>query len=223
MIGRTALLATLALACAPLCATTYTLEPQHSQGVIRWNHLGFSNPTAQFTMVEGSVDFDQADPTRSSAMVTIKLANLSSGVPDLDEGFRSVDFFDSARYPVATFNSTKVEKGAAPDKLRVTGNLTLRGVTRPVTLDVTINKIGVNIRSNLPSIGFEATTTLKRSDFGLGAFVPQVSDEVSIHITCQGDEAKAYAKRLREDAQAAAKDAKDAADKAAAAEAAAQK
>ena len=223
MIRRTALLAALIFACVPLHATTYTLEPQHSQGVIRWEHLGFSHPTAQFSMVEGTVDFDPADPTHASAAVTIRLAHLSTGVPDLDEDFRSAAFFDPTRYPVATFASTKVEKGNAADKLRVTGNLTVRGVTRPVVLDVMINKIGTNIRSNLPSIGFEATAMLKRSDFGLGKFVPQVSDEVSIHITCQGDESKAYAKRLREDAEAAAKDAKEAEEKAKAAEAAVRK
>lgn len=223
MIRRLVLAATLALACTPLWATTYTLESQHSQGIIRWSHLGFSNPTAQFTMVEGVLNFDQADPTRSSVTATIRLANLSSGVPDLDDNFRSVDFFDTAKFPTATFKSTKVEKGDAMDKLKVTGDLTVRGITRSVILDVTINKVGINIRSNLPSVGFEATTTLKRSDFGLGLYVPQVSDEVSIHITCQADESKAYAKRLQAEADAAAADAKVAAKKAADAAAAAQK
>jgi polyisoprenoid-binding protein YceI len=222
MIRRIALTAALVIGCTPLCATTYVLEPQHTQGVIRWSHLGFSNPTAQFTMVEGSIDFDQTDPTRSSVNATIKLSNLSSGVPDLDENFRSVDFFDVTRFPVATFKSTKVEKGDAPDKLKVTGNLTVHGVTRLVTLDVTINKVGTNIRSNLPSVGFEAMTTLKRSDFGLGLFVPQVSDEVSLHMTAQGDEAKGYVKQLKEQADEAANDAKAAAKKAADAAAAAQ-
>jgi polyisoprenoid-binding protein YceI len=219
MIGRLALAAALVVACTPLYATHYILESQHSEGVVRWSHLGFSNPTAQFTLVEGSLDFDQADPTRSSVTATIKLANFSSGVPDLDDNLHSVDFFDIARYPTATFTSTRVERGSAPDQLKVTGNLTLRGVTRPVTLDVTINKVGTNIRSNLPSVGFEATAMLKRSDFGLGLYVPQVSDEVSIHITCQGDEASGYVKKLKEEADAAAEDAKAAAKKAAEAEA----
>jgi polyisoprenoid-binding protein YceI len=222
MIRRIVFATALAIACTPLYATTYVLESQHSEGVIRWSHLGFSNPTAQFTLIEGSVDFNQADPTRSSVNATIKLSNLSSGVPDLDDNFHSVDFFDVARYPVATFKSTKVEQGVAPDKLKVTGNLTVHGVTRPITLDVTINKVGTNIRSNLPSVGFEATTTLKRSDFGLGLYVPQVSDEVSIHITCQGDEAKGYVKQLKDQADEAANDAKAAAKKAADAEAASQ-
>ncbi len=223
MIRRTIFAVAVCFACAPLYATTYTLESQHTQGVVRWSHLGFSNPTAQFTMVDGTLDFDQADPTKSSVMATIQLAHFSSGVPDLDDNLRSVDFFDTAKFPTATFKSTMVEKGSAPDKLKVTGNLTVRGVTRPVVLDVTINKVGVNIRSNLPSIGFEATTTLKRSDFGLGMFVPQVSDEISVHITCQADEAKAYAKQLKAEAEEAAEDAKTAATKAAAAEAATQK
>jgi polyisoprenoid-binding protein YceI len=211
MIRRLFFASSLLLACAPLYATTYMLESQHSEGIVRWNHLGFSNPTAQFTLVEGLLDFDAADPTRGSVSVTIKLANFSSGVPDLDDDLRSVNFFDVAKYPTATFKSTKVERGSAPDKLKVTGNLTLRGVTRVVTLDVTINKVGTNIRDNLPDVGFDATTTLKRSDFGLGLFVPQVSDEVSIYITCQADEAKGYLKHLKEQAAEAAQDAKTAA------------
>jgi polyisoprenoid-binding protein YceI len=198
----------------PLHATTYTLEAAHTQGLVRWSHLGFANPTAQFSRVEGTLKFDAANPTNGSVTATIALANLSSGVPDLDDNFHSVDFFDVARYPTATFKSTRVEKGVAPGKLVVVGDLTVHGVTRPVTLDVTINKVGTDIRNNLPAVGFDATTTIKRSDFGLGLYVPQVSDEVSIHITAQADEAKGYAKTLRADADAAAADAKAAAQRA---------
>lgn len=118
-------------------------------------------------------------------------------------------FFDLDKYPVATFTSTRVETTAMPDQLKVTGNLNLRGVTKPVTLDVTINKVGTNPRLHLPAVGFEATTTLKRSDFGMGKYVPQVSDEVTIHITSQADEAKGYAALMKADAEeAAAKTAK---------------
>jgi polyisoprenoid-binding protein YceI len=219
MIRRLVFATSLLLACVPLYATTYMMQPQHSEGIVRWNHLGFSNNTAQFTMVEGSLDFDPADPARDSVSATIKLTHLSSGVPDLDDAFHSVDFFDIDKYPTATFKSTRVERGNASDKLKVTGNLTLHGVTRPVTLDVTLNKVGLNIRDNLPSIGFDATTTLKRSDFGLAAYVPQVSDEVRIEITTQADEAKGYVKHLKEEADEAAHDAKVAAQKAADAQA----
>jgi len=203
----------LALASASLCATTYTLEPDYTQGVFRWNHLGFSSPAAQFSQGTGTLEFEQADPTRSSVSVTIPLSTLNTGVPDLDEDFRSSDFFDTARFPSATFKSSRVEKGAMKDQLRITGNLSLHGVTKPVTLDVTLIKIGTNPRSSLPTVGFDAMTTLKRSDFGLGKYVPQVSDEVQMHIIVQAVEAKPYADYLKAQKAAEAAKAKDAAKK----------
>jgi polyisoprenoid-binding protein YceI len=201
MIRPLILATSLAVASLPLQATTYTLEPDYTQGVFRWNHLGFSSPAAQFAQGQGTLEFDRADPTRSSVEVTIPLSTLSTGVPALDDDFRSTDFFDIARFPIATFKSTKVEKGAAMDRLQVTGELSLHGVTRPVTLEVTVVKIGTNPRSGLPTVGFDATTTLKRSDFGLGKYVPQVSDAIQMHLTSQAVEAKAYAEYLK--AQAA--------------------
>jgi polyisoprenoid-binding protein YceI len=209
VLGRSAVLATLALTAAPLQATTYTLEPNYTQGVFRWNHLGFSSPAAQFAQGQGTLEFDPADPTRASVTVTIPLSTLYTGVPGLDEHFRSNDFFDTARYPIASFKSTQVEKGAM-NHLRVKGELTLHGTTRPVTLDVTIVRIGTNPRTSLPTVGFDGTTTLKRSDFGLGKFVPQVSDEIELRVVSQAVEAKAYAAYLKkqeaeEAAEAAAK------------------
>jgi polyisoprenoid-binding protein YceI len=201
MIRRLILATSLAVASLPLQATPYTLEPDYTQGVFRWNHLGFSSPAAQFAQGQGSLEFDRADPTRASVEVTIPLSTLSTGVPALDDDFRSTDFFDTARFPTATFKSTKVEKGIAMDRLEVAGQLTLHGVTRPVTLEVTVVKIGTNPRSGLPTVGFDATATLKRSDFGLGRYVPQVGDEIQLHLTSQAVEAKAYAEYLK--AQAA--------------------
>jgi polyisoprenoid-binding protein YceI len=206
MIHRLSFAAAALLAAAPLYAATYAFEPQHTQGVIRWNHLGFANPTAQFNNVEGSLDFDPAEPTRSSVMVTIPLTSMSTGVPDLNDDFRSSDFFDFARFPTATFKSGKVEKGATPDTLKVSGDLSVHGITKPVALDVTINKIGTNPRNHVPTVGFEAMATLKRSDFGLGLYVPQVSDEIQIHITAEAAEKNAYEQYLK--AQAAREAAK---------------
>jgi polyisoprenoid-binding protein YceI len=206
MIRRTAFALALALATCPLWATTYTLEPRHTVGTVRWSHLDFAYPTAQFSQVEGTLVFDPAEPRKASVTVTIPVATLSSGIPDLDDDFRSPVFFDLARFPTATFKSTRVDPTGMPHRLKVIGELTLRGVTRPVTLDVTINKIGMNPRLHLPAVGFDATTTLKRSDFGLGKFVPQVSDEVTLHITTQADEAKGYAAYLKADAEEAAAD-----------------
>ncbi len=201
MIRHLILATSLAVVSLPLQATSYTLEPDYTQGVFRWNHLGFSSPAGQFAQGQGTLEFDRADPTRSSVEVTIPLSTLSTGVPALDDDFRSTDFFDTARYPAATFKSTRVEKGMAVDRLEVTGELTLHGVTKAVTLEVTIVKIGTNPRSGLPTLGFDATTTLKRSDFGLGRYVPQVGDEIQMHLTSQAVEAKAYAEYLK--AQAA--------------------
>ena len=184
-------------AAAPLHATTYTLEPNYTQGVFRWNHLGFSSPAAQFSQGQGTLEFDMADPTRSSVKVTIPLSTLNTGVPDLDDDFRSTDFFDTAKYSNATFTSTRVEQGMTQNQLKVTGNLNLHGVTKPVTLDVTVIKVGTNPRSGLPTIGFDAMTTIKRSDFGLGAYIPQVGDEIEMHIICQAVDAKAYAEYLK--------------------------
>jgi polyisoprenoid-binding protein YceI len=208
MFHRLIVAAAALLAAAPLHAVTYTFEPQHTQGVIRWNHLGFANPTAQFNNVEGMLEFDPADPTRSSVTVTIPLTSMSTGVPDLNDDFRSSDFFDFAKFPAATFKSKKVEKGAAPDTLRVAGDLSVHGITKPVVLDVTMNKIGTNPRNNVPTVGFEAMATLKRSDFGLGLYVPQVSDEIRIHITAEAAEKNAYEQYLK--AQAAREAAKKA-------------
>jgi polyisoprenoid-binding protein YceI len=201
MIRRIVLATALAFTAAPLCATTYTLEPDYAQVVFRWSHLGFSNPAAQLSQGQGTLEFDPAHPTRASVQVTIPLSTLATGVPALDEHLRSEDFFEVARFPTATFRSTKVEQGAGKDRLRVTGELNLHGITRPVTLDVTVLKVGSNPRTSLPTVGFEATTTLKRSDFGLGAFVPQVSDEISLHLTSQGVEAKGYAEYLKKQAE----------------------
>lgn len=197
MIRRLVLAASIALTAAPLSATTYTIEPDYAQVVFRWSHLGFSNPAAQVSQGQGMLEFDPANPTRASVQVTVPLSTLNTGVPALDEHLRSEDFFEVAKFPTASFRSTKVEQGAGKNRLRVTGDLSLHGITRPVTLDVTVLKIGTNPRTNLPTVGFEATTTLRRSDFDLGAFVPQVSDEIRMHIISQAVEANGYAEYLK--------------------------
>jgi polyisoprenoid-binding protein YceI len=201
MFHRNALALLLVLASVPLHATPYTLEADYTQGVFRWDHLGFSSPAAQFSQGQGTLEFDQSDPTRCSVTVTIPLSTLNTGVPALDEDFRSSSFFDATRFPTAKFQSTKVERAVGKNQLKVTGDLTLHGVTRPVTLAVRIVKIGTNPRTSLPTVGFSALTTLKRSDFGLGAFVPQVGDEIRVEIGSQAVETHAYEEYLKARAQ----------------------
>ena len=184
MIRHLALFAALALVTAPAVAATYKLDAMHTQVVFGWNHFGFSNPVAQFRTVEGTLQFDPAHPTEASVQVRIPLDSVNSNVSKLDEHLRD-EYFDTAKYPEATFKSTKVEKGATPNTLKVTGDLTLRGVTKPIVLDVTINKVGKYPMRDAQAAGFDATTTIKRSEFGITKFVPSVSDDIKVHITTE--------------------------------------
>lgn len=129
---------------------------------------------------------------------TIPINSVNSNVAKLDKHLESADYFDAAKYPTATFKSTKVEKGATPDKLKVTGDLTLHGVTRPVTLDVTVNKVGEHPMRKSPAAGFDAVAVIKRSDFGIAKYVPNISDDIKIRITTEAIEAKAYADSLKQ-------------------------
>jgi len=197
MFHRSLLAAAIALTSVPAFAATYTLDPQHTQVQFTWNHFGFSNPAAVFGKIDATLDFDQTDPTQSKVSVTIPLDSVNSNVAKLNEHLDSPDFFDAAKYPNATFKSTKVEKGATPDQLKVTGDLSLHGVTKPVTLDVTVNNVGEHPIRKAPAAGFDATATVKRSDFGISKYIPGVSDDIKIHITTEAIDAKAYAASLK--------------------------
>jgi polyisoprenoid-binding protein YceI len=176
---------------APL---SFKIDPNHTNVIATWDHFGFSRPSAHFGQADGTLVYDADNVGQSSVKVTLPLTGLNSFVADFDAHLRSGDFFDAEKYPDATFSSTKVE-AAGDNKLRVTGDLTLRGVTKPVVLDVTLNKVGTG-RNGQPKIGFDATARVKRSDYGLDKFVPNVSDVVDIRITTEAivpqpeDEAK---------------------------------
>jgi len=122
--------------------------------------------------------------------VTLPLSGLEAFTDKFNTHLNSAEFFDSAKFPTASFKSTKVE-AAGKDKLKVTGDLTIKGITKPVVLDVTLNKAADHPMKKTPSIGFDATAMVKRSDFGLGAYAPMVSDEVRLTITTEADAAKA--------------------------------
>jgi len=163
---------------------TYKIDPNHTDVIASWSHFGYSRPVAHFGQVDGSIVHDADNVGQSSVKVTIPLAGLNSHVADFDEHLRSADFFDADKFPEIAFASTKVE-AAGDNKLRVFGELTAHGVTKPVVLDVTVNSISEHPRYKRAAAGFDATTTIKRSDFGLGAYAPAVSDEVTIRITTE--------------------------------------
>jgi polyisoprenoid-binding protein YceI len=170
---------------AQAAPVTYKLDPGHTMVLFSWNHFGYSNPTADLGLGEGTLVFDEQHPANSSVEVTLPLARLDTHVPALDEHLKKPDFLNADQYPVVTFKSTEVQP-LGGNKFKVTGNLTVHGVTKPVVLDATLNKVGPHPMTKAPSIGFDATASIKRSDFGVGAYVPNVSDELSIRITTEG-------------------------------------
>ncbi|AXI83525.1 polyisoprenoid-binding protein [Xylella taiwanensis] len=163
---------------------TYKLDPSHTDVLLQWNHFGFSNPSAHFGNAEGILVYDATDVTKSTVQVTLPLSGLNSFTTKLDEHLKSADFFDAAKFPSITFKSTKVASSGT-NKLTVTGDLTVKGITKPVTLDVTINGAGEHPMTKKQAIGFDANTTLKRSEFALSAYVPNVSDEIKVRITAE--------------------------------------
>lgn len=169
---------------------TYKMDPGHTDVLFSWNHFGFSNPTANLGLGEGTIVFDDKDPSKSSVQVTLPMDKLDTHLEALDEHLKKPDFFDAAKYPTVTFKSTKVE-AVGGNKYKVTGDLTVHGVTKPVTLDATLNKSGEHPMMKVQTVGFDATATLKRSDFGVGAYVPNVSDEIKVSITTEASVPKA--------------------------------
>lgn len=163
---------------------TYKIDPNHTDVLAQWSHFGFSNPSAHFGKADGTIVYDADKVSASSVQVTLPLSGLNSFVADFDAHLRSGDFFDAEKFPAATFKSTKVE-AAGQGKLKVTGNLTIKDITKPVVLDVTLNKSGEQPMAKRAAIGFDATATVSRSEFGVGKYVPNVSDEVKLRITTE--------------------------------------
>lgn len=169
-------------------ADTYQLDPTHTNILFHANHFGFSNPSGHFGITTGTLTIDDKDPSKDAVDVTIDVKSLLTGVPKLDEHLKSKDFLDADKFPTMTFKSTKVE--ATGETAKVTGDLTLHGVTKPVTLDVKLNKQGEHPMLHKAAVGFTASGMLKRSDFGISAYVPNVSDEIRIDIETEAEKAE---------------------------------
>ncbi|WP_334460684.1 YceI family protein [Acinetobacter soli] len=180
-----AISSTLALA-APV---DYKIDPTHTATVFSWNHFGFSTPSANFSGIQGVIKVDNAKPANSSVDVTIPVSSVNTNVPALDKEFQQEGWFNAAKYPNITFKSTKVE---TKDKkhFKITGNLTVKGITKPVVLDAVLNKQGEHPMAKVPAIGFNATTSFNRSEFGIGNYVPNVGDKITVNITTEATAAK---------------------------------
>lgn len=160
---------------------TFTLDPSHTNVYWHASHFGFADSSGRFADVTGTVVLDEAKPETSKVNVVIKTGSVVTGIPKFDDHLKSKDFFNSEAFPDATFNSTKVEV-TGEKTAKVTGDFTLLGITKPVTLDVTLNKVGEHPYLKKQAAGFSAETTLKRSEFGIEYGLPGVPDEVKITI-----------------------------------------
>lgn len=162
-------------------AGTYALDPDH--GKITWSvaHLGYSTYYGQFTGVSATLDLDPKMPARSRLSVTVPLGGVLTGSSRLEQHLAGPDFFDTQKFPTASFTATGVEQ-TSPTTARITGDLTLRGVTKPVSLDATFNQAGINPIDKRYTVGFDGRAVIKRSDFGVSAFLPLVSDDVTLRI-----------------------------------------
>jgi polyisoprenoid-binding protein YceI len=164
-MNRTLAMVALAsgLAASPVVADTFVIDPVHSDASFQVRHF-VSNVRGRFTDFQGTIVGDAAKPEAATVEFTVKAASIDTAQPNRDKHLRSADFFDAEKFPEITFKSTKI-KAVGKDKYEVIGPLTMRGVTRPVTLLVTnLGSVGTGKDAKL---GFEATTTVNRKDFGI--------------------------------------------------------
>jgi polyisoprenoid-binding protein YceI len=194
MNTRFAVLASALLAASPaLAADSYSFDKAHTTVLFQVRHI-FTNVTGKFRDFEGTIQVDRVNPSASSVEFTIQAASIDTNEPKRDEHLRSADFFDVANNPKITFKSTSV-KPAGKDAYQVTGDLTMHGVTKPVTLAVAYLGEGKDPWGN-EKLGFDVTGTLNRKDFGInwnkaldnGGVL--VGDEVKVQIGVEANKAK---------------------------------
>ncbi|MGE4313423.1 MAG: YceI family protein [Pseudobdellovibrionaceae bacterium] len=164
----------------------YTLEMPHTQVLFAVDHMGFTKSYGQFLKFDGGFTFDESDPEAATIDVTIDTNSLEMDDEKWNEHLKNADFFNVEKFPSMHFVSTKIEKTGERTGI-VTGDLTLLGVTKPVTLNVTFNKKGPHPMKELTVAGFSAKGELKRSDFGMGYGIPMVGDTVDIILEVHGE------------------------------------
>lgn len=176
-----ALANTAAAGLADVPAGTYKLEANHGYINFSYTHLGFSRPIVGFNSFDVTLELDQDDVTASSIEVDIDPASIDSRVEEFNGHLTSADWFNVEAHPDITFASTAIEM-TGEDTMTITGDLTIKGITKPVTLEATVNKAGIHPFNKKPTIGVSATGTLLRSDWDLGKYAPAVTDEVELNI-----------------------------------------
>ena len=162
----------------------YQNDPAHTYVAFSYTHMGYSHPILRFNTIAAKLDFNVDHPDQSKLDVTIDATSIDSGTSTFNEHLNSDRFFDTAKFKDITYKVTSI-KLTGDHTGTVTGDLTIKGMTKPVTLNVTLNKAGMHPMRKAPALGFSATGTLKRSEWGLGTFVPNVSDDVNLMIEAE--------------------------------------
>ncbi len=175
-------------AAGALAGQAYVFDKAHTVIRFSWNHLGFTEQSARFTAFDGRLVFDEKEPSKSAISVTIRADSVLSGIDGMDKALKGPDYFDVAKHPDIRFESTRIRRTGAKTG-EMTGNLTIKGITRPVTLAVTFRFAGPHPLGPLIAkykgvrvAAFSARGRVLRSDFGMGKYVPLVSDEIAISI-----------------------------------------
>ncbi len=174
----------LSTAGAAVAAERYVLDSSHSQILFSYDHLGFSTTYGMFSGFAGEIMYDAENPAASTVSVSMPVTDMFTGWEQRDQHFMSADFFDADDEEMVSFTSTAIEV-TGEDTALITGDLTLNGTTQSVVLDAKLNQAGEHPMANTPWLGFDATTTLLRSDFGVDRFAPFVSDEVEVVISIE--------------------------------------
>jgi polyisoprenoid-binding protein YceI len=166
-------------------ATDYRFDPVHTQIFFSASHLGMSDPVGRLHVKSGFIQFDSGDWATAKVDATIDTASLDMGDEAWNRRLRSNEFLSTDKFPTARFVSEKVEKTGEHDGV-VHGKFTLLGITHPLDLKITVNRAGLEPYSLLYTAGFSASAKFKRSDFGMKKYVPDIGDEVTIHIEAEG-------------------------------------
>lgn len=170
---------------AALPAGTYKSEQGHAYIAFQYDHQGFSKPIIRWGTTDATVTFDADNPENSKLTVRLPVNDIDTGVPVFDDHLRSPGFFDVENHPEITFTSTNISQ-ITDGYGTLTGDLTIKGVTKPFTLTGTVNKVGKHFRSGVDMFGISATGHLKRADYGLDRFLPVGADvDIMVEVEFQ--------------------------------------
>jgi polyisoprenoid-binding protein YceI len=166
---------------------SYIIDPDHTSVTFKISHLGFSFYTGRFDKIEGTLDLNATAPEKSGLDVNVYTNSVDTNNVKLEEELRGDKFFDVLKFPRATFHATKIEQTSA-SSAKITGDLTLKGQTHSIVLDTKLVGTGTYPFANKQVVGFTATTSFHRSDFGISNLLPMVGDEVILEIEAEFDQ-----------------------------------